>query len=93
MGLFVFFTHYVIAFVMLHTIVFNSYEYEKIHVRYYDFEYKLTDTKYKHPLWLILLFSLIFFIPLVNLIVFTIYIANTSCEKICYYKSFLTKKY
>ena len=89
MEIFLFFLHYALAFVFLYHILFCSYAYDK----HYGRELIKTNEKYKKPLWLILSFIVIFFIPLVNLIVFGFYIRICDIDKVCYFKSFLTKEY
>lgn len=86
MEVFLFFLHYVLAFVFLYHILFRSYAYD------WRSGIKLNE-RYKKPLWLILSFVMIFFIPLLNLITFGCYIAYCDIERVCYFKSFLTKKY
>ncbi len=101
MGIFLFYLHYVIAIIILYHIlrclyVKNRIEGSGYYKNYYETE---SDKRLKHSLWIIILFIIILLIPIVNIIVFLIYLGSrTYCEdgkdKNPYYcKSIFTKKY
>ena len=95
MEIFLFWIHYIIAGILLYTILINSYEYIPYKDGYIT-KYKPGNERVKFPLWLIILFSIVFFIPILNIIVFASYMVIRSSdfeEHRVYYKSFLTKKY
>lgn len=84
MGTFIFFLHYVIAFILLFTILCRSYEINN---------YKQTDIRHKYPLWFILSAIMVYFIPIGNLIAYILWICFCVSEDFVYFKSFLTKRY
>ena len=56
--------------------------------------YEITenDKKLKHPLWLVIVFCIVFLIPLVNIFVLAGYIGGKTCDSTCYVKSVFTKE-
>ena len=93
-GIFLFWLQYIIAAIALHIILRGTYKVEKIGDRYNTI-YEKTDKRYKRPLWQILLFISVFFVPILNLIILLPYIGISSKEldHELYYKSFITKEY
>lgn len=96
-GIFLFWLQYVIAAILLYTILRCSYKYKyvekagswnKIQVK--------SDEKVKFPLWLIILFIMVLFIPIFNLMIFIPFMiikTGSDVDERIYYKSFLTKEY
>jgi len=102
MGILIFWLHYIIAGILLYSILRCIYiKGDNKSSRYGKIIYTKTDkdVRLKHPLWAIILFLFAFIIPVINLIVFVIYllqiIVNTDGSEYCkyYWKSFLTKEY
>ena len=95
-GIILFWLHYILAGVLLYTILRCSYKYVKTENRNWRTEYIKSEEKAKFPLWLILIFICIFFIPVVNLLTFISFMvikSGTEVNQRLYYKSFLTKEY
>ena len=89
-GIFLFWLQYIIAGIALHIILRGTYKVEKVEYSTYR-----TNERYKRPLWQILIFISVFFVPVLNLIVLLPYIGISSndCKNELYYKSFITKEY
>lgn len=83
MGVFIFWVHYIIAFVLLWHILFciyvKKYNADKWgHVTYVRTE---EDKRKKHPLWAILIFIVMLCTPILNIIGFIVYLAlHAFCE-------------
>ena len=99
-GIFLFWIHYIAAVALLYTILRCSYKYTVVKKEYRNYEYKKSTERVKFPLWMILLFIVILFIPVVNLIIYIAYMIKSTSEPLyevnnnrVYYKSFLTKEY
>lgn len=95
-GMILFWFHYIVAFLMMHTIIFGTYEKtpeERKH--YYTTVYVKTDNdkRYKYPLWLILVGIVVLFIPVLNIFLYAMFMSLYPDGKEIYFKSFLTKKY
>ena len=92
-GVILFWIDYIIAAILLYTILRCSYNY----VLGPHNKYVLSETRKKHPLWFIILFGLVFLIPVINIIVLITYIGGTASATCkgdrIYYKSFLFKEY
>ena len=84
MGIFIFWLHYVIAFVLLWHILRCIYVKKDKPDRWgNDVVYEITedDKRMKHPLWLILVFITVLCIPILNIIVFIPYLLfRALCE-------------
>ena len=102
MGVFVFIIVYIIAFILLYHALRCIYVKEKYTSNRWgerSYEISESDKRLKHPLWRILLFIIILFIPILNIIVYLIFILSKvlndcSSDRNRYYlKSFLTKEY
>lgn len=87
MGIFIFILHYIIAIILLYTILFCSHETEYEHGKYV-----MKKERLKYPLWLFLVGILILFIPVFNIIAYIIFIAGMSSDDKVYFNSFLNKK-
>ena len=94
-GIVLFWTHYIVAVVLLYTILRCSYKYTIIKK-----EYQKSNERVKFPLWIIILFIIVLFIPILNLIVYVSYMIKATSKPMydvnknrVYYKSFLTKEY
>ena len=94
MGTFLFWYSYIIAGILLYNILFNIYVKTLNRNEYYSSEYEITenDKKLKHPLWLVIVFCIVFLIPVVNIFVFAGYIGGTTCDDKYYVKSVFTKE-
>jgi hypothetical protein len=96
-GLFLFWIHYIIAGLLLYTLLRCSYKYVEVKDKdSWRTRFEKSNEKAKFPLWLILLFIIAFFIPVINLITIVSYMAIMAGSEIdnrIYYKSFLTKEY
>ena len=99
-GVFLFWIHYIVAIIILYTILRCSYKYVAVKKEYRNYEYKKSNERVKFPLWIILLFIAILFIPVVNLIIYIAYMIKSTNAPLydinnnrVYYKSFLTKEY
>jgi len=93
-GVIIFWLSYIIAAILLYHILRCSYKLIKVGDRF-DYTWEKTDKKDKLPLWQISLFILALFIPVLNLILYFLYIGykcNADVDRI-YINSFLTKKY
>ena len=91
-GIFLFWLEYIIAGIVLYTILRGTYKVKKVNK--IDHEYEKTNERYKRPLWQILLFIVLFFIPVINLSLIAYMVASSYEEDSkLYYKSFITKKY
>ena len=92
-GIILFWLHYIVAVILLYTILKGSYVLKK--GKRYD-EHIKTDERQKYPLWLILVFIIAVFIPVLNLGFYIAFISVTSHPidgDGTYYKNFLTKEY
>lgn len=92
-GIILFWLHYIVAVILLHTILKGSYVLKK--GKRFD-EHIKTDDRQKYPLWLILVFIFAVFIPILNLAFYITFISVTSHPidgDGIYYKNFLTKEY
>ena len=92
-GIILFWLHYIVAIILLYTILKGSYVLKK--GKRFD-EYIKTDERQKYPLWLILVFIFAVFIPILNLGFYIAFISVTSHPidgDGTYYKNFLTKEY
>lgn len=94
MGIFLFWFSYIIAGIFLYNILFNIYTKTLNRNGYYSSEYEITenDKKLKHPLWLVIVFCIVFLIPVVNIFVFAGYIGGKTCDSKYYVKSIFTKE-
>ena len=103
MGILIFWIHYIIAGIFLYLILRCIYIKGENSKGMYS-SYKIytktdKDIRLKHPLWAIILFLFAFIIPILNLIVFTVYLlnmtVNTDGSDYCKYycKSFFNKEY
>ena len=100
MGVFIFWLHYIIAFILLWHILRCIYVKKGKSDRWGNNIYERTedDKRMKHPLWMILVFIMILCIPLLNIVVFIPYLLFKSlCEKgdernPYYIKSLFTKQ-
>ena len=93
-GIILFWLHYIVAVILLYTILKGSYVLKKS--EHYGGEPIKTNEKQKYPLWLILVFILAVFIPILNLGFYIAFISVTShpiTKDGIYYKNFLTKEY
>ena len=101
MGIILFYLHYLIALVLLDTITMRIYVKGNVDNSNYNTKYYKTDNdvRRKLPLWLLLLLAFVFIIPVINLIVYSVYLgftvySNSEDNYNKYYvKSFLTKEY
>ena len=92
-GIILFWLHYIVAVILLYTILKGSYVLKK--GKRYNERIK-TDERQKYPLWLILVFIIAVFIPILNLGFYIAFISVTSHPidgDGIYYKNFLTKEY
>ena len=100
MGVFIFWLHYIIAFILLCHILFCIYVKKGKSDRWGNNVYERTedDKRMKHPLWLVLVFIMVLCIPILNIIVFIPYlIFRALCERgdeknPYYIKSIFTKQ-
>lgn len=99
-GIVLFWVHYIIAVVLLYTILRCSYKYTIVKKEYRNNEYQKSNERVKFPLWIIILFIIVLFIPVFNLIVYVSYMIKATSKPMydvnknrVYYKSFLTKEY
>ena len=76
MGVFIFWLHYVIAFVLLWHILCCIYVKKGKSDRWGYNVYEITedDKRMKHPLWLVLVFIMVLCIPILNIVVFIPYL-------------------
>lgn len=101
MGIFLFWLHYIVAAIILYHILRCLYVKGNVDKSRYRWEYTKTnnDERLKHPLWLVLIFFIVFLIPVLNIIILSAYLAfRATCEdgesgNPYYCKSALTKKY
>ena len=86
---------YIVAGILLYTIIFHTYEKTEIETKYGYTEYTITDKgiRHKYPLWLILISIIVFFIPVLNVFLFAMYMALYPEDHNVYFNSFLNKKY
>lgn len=100
MGVFIFWLHYIIAFIFLYHILRCIYIKKETKMNY-DKYYEITpeDKKLKHSLWAIILFIFFFIIPVWNILSLGFYIIYRSYNERgdvynpYYIKSIFTKKY
>lgn len=96
-GIIIYFVSFILAFILYIHILRCIYVKKKVDT--YKYERTKDDKRLKHPLWLIILFTIMLFIPIGNLFVFIFYIfrrlANYySEERNPYYvKSIFTKEF
>lgn len=84
MGVFIFWLHYIIAFILLWHILRCIYVKKGKSDRWGNNVYERTedDKRMKHPLWLVLVFIIVLCTPILNLIVFIPYILfRALCER------------
>ena len=103
MEVFIFIILYIIAIILLYHALRCIYVKEKYTSNRWgerSYEISESDKRLKHPLWRILLFIIILFIPILNIIVYLIFILSKvlndhgySQYSHYYLKSFLTKEY
>ena len=76
MGVFIFWLHYVIAFILLWHILRCIYVKKSKSDNWEDNVYERTedDKRMKHPLWLVLIFIIVLCIPILNITVFVPYL-------------------
>ena len=96
-GVALFWISYIIAAVLLYHVLRCIYVKGK-NISQYKYEKTDKDKRMKHPLWVILGFITVFFIPVLNLIVFLFYLGDKawgeSEEYNQYYiKSIFTKEF
>lgn len=100
MGILLFWLQYIIAAVLLYNILRcirigtknyvtgkSPYELKKEIIKSND------DKRLKHPLWLIILLCVVLFIPVVNILIYLVYLSNVTNREEYYLRSFLTIKY
>jgi len=103
MGILIFWLHYIIAGILLYLILRcmyikgdnkgTNYNYKKIYIK------TDKDIRLKHPVWAIILFLFSFIVPVLNLIVFIVYLLQMTLDsdgsEYCRYycKSFFNKEY
>lgn len=99
MGVFIFWLHYAIAFILLWHILCCIYvKKDKIFKGYTYYKKSENDERFKHPLWLVLIFIMVLCIPILNIVVFAPYLAFRALsewgeERNPYYiKSIFTKQ-
>lgn len=95
-GIIFFWISYIVAGILLYTIVFHTYEKTEIETKYGFTKYITTDKdiRHKYPLWLILIGIIVFFVPVLNVFLFTMFMALYPGEdRNVYFNSFLNKKY
>ena len=96
-GLFLFWVQYIIAGLLLYTLLRCSYKYVEVKDKNnWRTRLEKSNERAKFPLWLILLFIIAFFIPVINLIAIVPYMViktGSEVDNRIYYKSFLTKEY
>lgn len=83
MGVFIFWLHYVIAFILLWHILCCIYVKKGKSDSWGNNKYERTedDKRMKHPLWLVLVFIMVLCIPILNIIVFISYLLfRALCE-------------
>lgn len=94
-GTILFWAQYIVAIVLLYTILRCSYKYTIVKK-----EYQKSNERVKFPLWIIILLIIVLFIPIFNLIIYVSYMIRATSKPLygenkdrVYYKSFLTKEY
>jgi len=100
MGIFIFWLHYIIAFILLWHILRCIYVKKGKSDKWGNNVYEKTedDKRMKHPLWLILVFIIALCMPILNIVVFILYLlfkvlCEEGDEKNPYYiKSVFTKQ-
>ena len=94
-GIIFFWVLYIVAGILLYTIIFHTYEKTESTTKYGYTKYIITDNdiRHKYPLWLILIRIIVFFVPLLNVFLFAMFMALYSEEHNVYFNSFLNKKY
>ena len=101
MGVFIFWLHYVIAFILLWHILCCIYVKKGKSDRWGNKVYEKTedDKRLKHPIWIVALFILILCVPVLNLMVFVAYLIyrafidnGSDINNPYYIKSLFTKK-
>ena len=101
LGIILFWIQYIIAYILLYHIITCIYvKTETAKTAYYTY-YSITDNdeRLMHPLWLIIVFIVVSFIPLVNIVTFVLYLIfrlaslDGFVHNPYYCKSMLTKKY
>lgn len=84
MGVFIFWLHYIIAFILLWHILRCIYVKKGKADKWGDNIYERTedDKRMKHPLWLVLVFIMVLCTPILNIIVFVPYLLfRALCER------------
>lgn len=100
MGVFIFWLHYVIAFILLWHILRCIYVKKGKADRWGNTIYERTedDKRMKHPLWLVLIFIMVLCTPFVNIAIFVPYLLfralceNGDARNPHYIKSIFTKQ-
>lgn len=100
MGVFIFWLHYVIAFILLWHILRCIYVKKGKADRWGNTIYERTedDKRLKHPLWLVLIFIMVLCTPFVNIAIFVPYLLfralceNGDSRNPHYIKSIFTKQ-
>lgn len=102
MGIILFYLHYIIAGILLYHILRCIYVKGSVTKgSFYEKNYEKTnsDKRLTHPLWIIILFLIVLCIPILNLVVFILYLvfklisdSGSKCNPY-YCKSIFTKKY
>lgn len=100
MGVFIFWLHYVIAFILLWHILRCIYVKKGKSDKWGNTIYERTedDKRMKHPLWLVLVFIMVLCTPILNIIVFIPYLLfralceNGDTRNPHYIKSIFTKQ-
>lgn len=94
-GVIFFWVLYIVAGILLYTIIFHTYEKTESKTKYGYTEYIVTDNdiRRKYPLWLIFISIIVFFIPALNVFLFAMFMALYPEEHNVYFNSFLNKKY
>ena len=101
MGVFLFWAHYVIAFVLLWHILCCIYVKNNITkdiYGYITYARSEDDKRLKHPLWLVLIFIMVLCIPILNIVAFVPYLLfralseNGDKRNPYYVKSIFTKQ-
>lgn len=96
-GIIIYFASFILAFILYIHIL--RYIYVKKKVGTYKYERTKDDKRLKHPLWAIILFTIMLFVPIGNLFVFIFYLFRRlagyfSEERNPYYcKSIFTKEF
>lgn len=96
-GILLYFASFIVAIILYYHILRCIYIKKK--VSWEKYEITDEDERLKHPLWYIILFTIILFIPLINLFVFIAYLTKRlvyydNADRNPYYcKSIFTKEF